>query len=74
MVHHHISDELKQIALSMSFHGLSDVEIREITGISEQSLMCLRSTFHETGAVSRMPPGWFRVLTAIETKVCFIIS
>ena len=74
MGYRHISDELKQTLLSMSLHGLSDMEIREITGVSERTLTRLRSTFRDTGAVSRMRPGRFRILTAIEAKVCCTIS
>ena len=38
MARHHISDELKEMALSMSLQGLHDSDIREYTGISERSL------------------------------------
>ena len=71
MVRRHISDDLKEMALSMSLQGLSDSEIREYTGISEQSLKRLRSTYRAIGAVSRKPldSGRPRVLTAIEVKV-----
>ena len=34
----HISDELKEMALSMSLQGLHDSDICEYTGISEWSL------------------------------------
>src|SRR6266702_5024161 len=40
----HISDELKEMALSMSLQGLHDSDIREYTGISEQLLKRFRST------------------------------
>ncbi len=46
MVHHHISDELKEMALSMSLQGLHDLDICEYTGISEQSLKRFCSTYH----------------------------
>ncbi len=45
MVCHHISDELNEIALSMSLQSLHDSDIREYTGISERSLKQFRSTY-----------------------------
>ena len=71
MVRRHISDELKEMALSMSLQGLSDSDIREFTGISERSLKRLRSTYRAIGAVSRKPleTGRPRVLTVMEVKV-----
>jgi transposase len=69
MVRRHISAELKKTALSMSFQGLSDREVRNFTGISERSLKRLRNTFRNTGAVLRVSPGRFRMLTAMEVKV-----
>ena len=70
MVRRHISDELKEMALSMSLQGLSGAEVWEYTGISERSLKRLRNTHRATGAVSRPSPGRFRVLTSMEAKVC----
>ena len=49
MVRRHISDELKEMALSMSLQGLHDSDIREYTGISERSLKRFRSTYRRTG-------------------------
>ena len=71
MVRRHISDDLKEMALSMSLQGLSDSEIREYTGISERSLKRLRSTYRANGVVSHKPidTGRPRVLTAMEVKV-----
>jgi len=43
MVHCHISDELKEMALSMSLQGLHDSDVREYTGISELSLKWFHS-------------------------------
>jgi predicted transcriptional regulator of viral defense system len=74
MVRRHISNELKETALSMSLQGVTDTEIREYTGISERSVMRLRSTYRNTGAVSRLSPGRFRVLSSMEAKVCGTIS
>ncbi|KAN0139261.1 Homeodomain-like protein [Lactarius tabidus] len=71
MVRRHISTELKESALSMSFDGMSDAEIRKITGISERSLKRLRSVYRKTGGVVPPPPiesGRPRVLTAIHVK------
>jgi transposase len=76
MVHRHISDDLKEMALSMSLQGLRDAEIREYTGISERSLKRLRHTHRNNGALStkRVAPGRPRVLTAMEVKVSLRIS
>ncbi len=60
---------LKKWVLSMSLQGLSDLEVCGFTGISEQSLKCLRSTYWNTGGVSCESPGWFHMLTVIEAKV-----
>ena len=38
MVRRYISDELKEMALSMSFQGLPDSEVYELMGISIWSL------------------------------------
>jgi hypothetical protein len=73
MVYRHISDELKEMALSMSLQGLSDPDIRDFTGISERSMKRVRSTFRDTGQVSRVPlaTGRCRMLTPMEAKVFF---
>ncbi len=56
MVGRYISDELKEMALSMSLQGLRDLEVHELMGISVQSLKRLRSTYRKTGGdVSRKP-------------------
>jgi hypothetical protein len=69
MVRRHIPDELKEVALSMSLQGYPDLEICGLTGISERSLVRLRSTYRNTGGVSRTSPGRPRMLTAMEAKV-----
>ena len=71
MVCHHISDDLKEMALSMSLQGLSDSDIHKYTRISEHSLKCLQSSYCTTGAVSRklLDTGHPCVLTAIEVQV-----
>jgi hypothetical protein len=78
MVGRRISDELKEMALSMSLQGLTDAEIREITGISERSLKRLRSTYRkaycDTGGVSCPSPGRSRMLSSMEAKVRCTIS
>src|SRR6266702_5249305 len=70
MVRQHISNELKEMALSMSLQGLSDLEVRDFTEISERSLKRLRSTYWNTSRVLCKSPGRFCMLTAIESKVC----
>jgi transposase len=69
----HISDDVKEMALSMSFQGLSHTKIRELTGVSERSIKRLRSTHRDIGTVSAQPiaPGRPRLLTSMEVKVCF---
>lgn len=66
-----ISDELKEMALSMSLQGLSDSDIRALTGISERSLKRIRKMHRTTGEVSKKltAPGRSRILTAMEVKV-----
>jgi transposase len=70
MVGRHISDELKQMALSMSLQGITDAEVHEYTGISVRSLKRLRSTHRRTGEVSRKPiaPGRPRSLTSMQKQ------
>jgi transposase len=56
----------------MSLNGMSDAEIRKVTGISERSLKRLRSVYRKTGGVVPPPPletGRPRTLTAIHVKV-----
>jgi transposase len=76
MVGRNISDELKEMALSMSLQGLRDSDIHEYTGISVRSLKRLRSTHRQTGEVSRKPvvPGRARDLTSMHKKVRFKVS
>jgi transposase len=75
MVGRHISDELKEMALSMSFQGLRDFEIREFTGISVRSIKRLKSTHRQIGEVLRKPiaPGRPRTLTPMHRQVCSFI-
>src|SRR6266404_1731783 len=71
MVHRHISNDLKEMALAMSLQGLPDSEVRELTGISERSLKRLRRTYRDKGKVSNGPSneGRPRILSAMEVKV-----
>jgi transposase len=70
MVRRHISDELKEVALSMSAQGLSGSDICKSIGISERTLRRLRNTYKHTGEVSRkqVVSGRFRMLTSMEAK------
>jgi transposase len=70
MVGRHISNELKEMALSMSLQGLTDTEVHEFTGISVRSLKRLRSVHRRTGEVSRKPldPGRPRTLTSMQSQ------
>ena len=71
MVRRHISNESKELALSMSLQGIGDIEIRKLTGISERSVKRLRHTYRNTGAVSCKPvaSGRPRSLSSMEVKV-----
>ena len=72
MVRRHISTELKEKALLMSLDGMTDAEIREVTGISERSLKRVRSVYRRTGRVVPPPPidlGRPRMLSAMHVKV-----
>ncbi|KAH9027068.1 hypothetical protein EDB85DRAFT_1976642 [Lactarius pseudohatsudake] len=68
---HQYSNDIKDLALSMSLQGLRDSEICGLTGISVQSLKRFRQTHRETGGVPSLPPidnGRPRTLTAIQVK------
>ena len=71
MVGCHISDELKQMALSMSLQGLPDSKVHKFMGISVWSLKQLQSTYCKTEGVSHKPiaPGRPCMLTAMDRKV-----
>ncbi|TFK57962.1 hypothetical protein BDN72DRAFT_750054, partial [Pluteus cervinus] len=64
----HIPKEHKEIALRMSFLGLSDKMIQRYTGISERSMKRLCQTFRVTGVVERRPIdcGRPRLLDALD--------
>ena len=70
MVGRRISDELKEMALSISLQGLPDSEVHALTGISVRSLKRLRSTHRRTGEVSNKPlvAGRPRNLTSMQTQ------
>ena len=70
MVGHYISNEVKEMALSMSLQGLRDSEIHEYTGISVRSLKRLRKTHRQIGEVSKKPaiPGRPRNLSSMQTQ------
>ena len=74
MVRRHISDDIKEMALSMSLQGIRASEIRELTGISERSLKRLRSTYRKTGTGAAVVKGDDldrpRMLTAMAVQVC----
>ena len=71
MVRRHITNESKELALSMSLQGICDMEIRNLTGISERSVKRLRRTYRNSGAVSCKPvaSGRPRLLSSMEVKV-----
>jgi hypothetical protein len=71
MVRRHIPNETKELALSMSLQGTSDLEIRKLTGISERSVKRLRRTHRNSGSVACKPvaPGRPRTLSSMEVKV-----
>ena len=71
MVHRRIPNETKELALSMSLQGICDLEIRELTGISECSVKRLRRTYRNSGSVAResVARGRPRTLSLAEVKV-----
>ena len=71
MVRRHISDDIKELALSMSLQGISDSEIRELMGVSERSLKRLRSTHRKTGVISSrsIDASWPCMLSAMAVQV-----
>jgi transposase len=75
MVRRHISNESKEQALSMSLQGISDIEIRKLTGISERSVKRLRRAYRNTStAVSSKPvvaPGRPRLLSSMEVQASY---
>jgi transposase len=74
MVRRHISKETKELALSMSLQGISDLEIREMTGISERSVKRLRKTYRNSGSAA-VALGRPRTLSSMEVKVrCVYLS
>jgi hypothetical protein len=75
MVRRHISDDVKELALSMSLRGIPDSDIRKLTGVSERSLKRLRSTHRRKNTVSApaLAPGRPRLLTPTQVKVRRIV-
>ena len=67
----HVSDNIKELALSMLLQRLTHSEVRGFMGVSECSLNCLRSMYQKTNAVLVTPvaPGQPQVLTSMEVKV-----
>ena len=74
MVRRHISDDVKEVALSMSLQGLPDSDIRKLTGVSERSLKRLRSKYWGKNVASASPlaPGRPQVLTPTQVKVRYM--
>lgn len=74
MVGRRISDELKQMALSISLQGLPDSEVCELTGISIRSIKRLRSTHRRTGEVSCKPVAAGRPRNLTSMQVDFLVD
>jgi transposase len=70
MVGRRISDEVRQMALSMSLQGIPDSEVHEYTGISVRSIKRLRSAHRRADEVPRKPlaPGRPRNLTSMQSQ------
>ena len=49
--HHHISQEIKEVALKMSQEGLTDEQIEQVLGIGGWTMRRLRAMFLATGGV-----------------------
>ena len=67
-----ISVDIKRVALSMSFQGLSDSTIRQYTGISVRTMKWLRHEYRNNSfpAAPPLEIGRLHVLNAIQVKVC----
>jgi transposase len=67
-----ISNNVKEVALSMYHQGLSDSAIHQYTGISMRSMVRLRSASRNHAFPSSLPVGFGRprVLNSIQVKVC----
>ena len=77
MARRRIPDETKELALSMSLQGISDLEIRELTGISERSVKRLRRIYRNSGSVAgkSVAPGRPCTLSSMEVEVrCVYLS
>src|SRR6266702_5042860 len=70
MVCRHISDELKEMALSMSLQSLRDSDIREYTGISEGRSSGSAAPIAGLGTRFSIDRGRPHILSAIQVKVC----
>jgi transposase len=77
MVRRHIPNETKELALSMSLQGISDLEIRELTGISERSVKRLRRIYRNSGSAAQksVASGRPRTLSSVEVEArCLYLS
>jgi transposase len=70
MVGRRISDEVRQMALSMSLQGIPDSEVHEYTGISVRSIKRLRSAHRRAGEVlcKSLVHGRPRSLTSMQSQ------
>jgi hypothetical protein len=68
----HISNDVKEVALSMSRQGLSDSMIHQYTGISKRSMVRLRDAYRNYAFPGSLLVGfgWPRTLNGIQVKVC----
>ena len=68
---HHISQEIKEVALKMSQEGLSDKQIEQVLGISGRTMRRLRAMHLKTGGVVRIPAcqGRPRALDGLDARV-----
>ena len=77
MARRRIPNETKELALSMSLQGISDLEIRELTGISERSVKRLRRIYRNSGSAAQksVAPGRPRTLSSVEVEArCLYLS
>ena len=73
MTRRRIPGETKELALSLSLQGISDLEIRELTGISERTVKRLQRTFRNSGSTARKSVA--HTLSSMEVNVhCVCLS
>ena len=73
---HHISQEIKEVALKMSQEGLTDEQIEQVLGIGGRTMRRLRAMFLATGGVVGISVchGRPRALDGLDARVRLFAS